>query len=165
MGLRMKSVNIFGVHWKIWFLGVGVHKKPIQRGDCLKRGAWTVCRFQGELGKKEGGDTPMHTMVMYQKLGGVCRQSTENQFCISLHLKADQWCKNCTTQVVSLNNCDQFLTVLVYMQEQQNCSQKTWHICIAIVSNGSSKISFVSLLKKILCFDILYYVLVSWFAS
>ena len=34
-----------------------------------KKGAWTVCRFKGELGKKEGGglfeegvDTPMHTM-------------------------------------------------------------------------------------------------------
>ena len=24
-------------------------------GDCLKRGAWTVCRFKGGLGKKDGG--------------------------------------------------------------------------------------------------------------
>ena len=39
--------------------------------------------------------------------------------------------------------CDLFIAVLVYMQEQQNCSHKTWHI-----SNGSSKISFVSLLRK-----------------
>ena len=37
-------------------------------GDCLKRGAWTVCQFKGRLGKKEGvvslrgGDTTMHTM-------------------------------------------------------------------------------------------------------
>ena len=39
--------------------------------------------------------------------------------------------------------CDLFIAVLVYMQEQQNCLHKTWHI-----SNGSSKISFVSLLRK-----------------
>ena len=39
-------------------------------GNCLKRGAWTVCQFKGRLGKKEGVvflrgeggvDTPMHT--------------------------------------------------------------------------------------------------------
>ena len=49
-----------------------VHKKPIYRrgGDCLKRGAWSVCRFKGGLGKKEGVvflrgwvHTPMHTMI------------------------------------------------------------------------------------------------------
>ena len=41
-------------------------------GDYLKRGAWTVCKFKGGLGKKEGGgvfeggvDTPMHTMRGY----------------------------------------------------------------------------------------------------
>ena len=34
-------------------------------GDCLKRGAWTVCRFKGGGAWQErggGGDTPMHTM-------------------------------------------------------------------------------------------------------
>ena len=40
---------------------------PTYRGDCLKRGAWKVCRFKGGggLSKKEGGrrvDTPMHKM-------------------------------------------------------------------------------------------------------
>ena len=36
--------------------GGGVHEKPIKRGDCLKKwGAWTVCKFKGGLGKKEGG--------------------------------------------------------------------------------------------------------------
>ena len=40
-----------------------------------KKGAWTVCRFKGGLGKKEGDgifegggggvDTPMHTMLLY----------------------------------------------------------------------------------------------------
>ena len=29
--------------------------------------AWTVCRFKGELDKKEGGDTPMHTMKQLYK--------------------------------------------------------------------------------------------------
>ena len=39
------------------------HKKPIYRGDCLKMGAWAVFRFKEGLGKKEGVDTPMHTMI------------------------------------------------------------------------------------------------------
>ena len=60
MILRMKNFNILEVHWKIqlFFLGGGgepIHEKPIQRGDCLKRGTWTVCQFKGGLGKKEGG--------------------------------------------------------------------------------------------------------------
>ena len=30
-------------------------KNQYRGGDCLKRwGAWTVCRFKGGLGKKEG---------------------------------------------------------------------------------------------------------------
>ena len=29
------------------FRGGGVHEKPIYKGDCLKRGAWIVCRFKG----------------------------------------------------------------------------------------------------------------------
>ena len=34
----------------------GGHKKPIYRGDCLKRWAWTVCRFKGRAWRKrEGG--------------------------------------------------------------------------------------------------------------
>ena len=34
----------------------GSQKTNIEGGDCLKRGAWTVCRFKGEEGlrKKEG---------------------------------------------------------------------------------------------------------------
>ena len=46
------------------------------------------------------------------------------------------------TQGVSLNSCDLLLAVLVYMQEQQKCSHKAWHIHIEIVSNGCSRISF-----------------------
>ena len=43
-------------------------KNQCIEGDCLKRGAWTVCRFKRGLSKKKeavflgGGDTPMHTM-------------------------------------------------------------------------------------------------------
>ena len=36
-------------------------------------------------------------------------------------------------------NCDLFLAVLVYMQEQQNCFHKTWHIFTEIISNGCSR--------------------------
>ena len=52
----MKNLNIMGIHLKIRFFKGRVHKKPIySRGDCLKTGAWTVCRFKGKgLDKKEG---------------------------------------------------------------------------------------------------------------
>ena len=50
----MKNFNILGFHWKIWFLGGEFMKKQYRRGDCLKRGALTVCRFKGGLGKKDG---------------------------------------------------------------------------------------------------------------
>ena len=32
----------------------GGYKKTISWGDSLKRGAWTVWRFKGGIGKKEG---------------------------------------------------------------------------------------------------------------
>ena len=36
-----------------WTLSIPkMHEKPICRGNCLKRGAWTVCRFKGDLAKK-----------------------------------------------------------------------------------------------------------------
>ena len=43
-------------------------KSQYTGGNCLKKGAWTVCRFKGWLGKKErevffgGVDIPKHTM-------------------------------------------------------------------------------------------------------
>ena len=60
MGWRIKNFNIFGVYGKIWALEGGVgwgggYEKPIYRGDCLEKGAWTVCRFKEGLGKKRGG--------------------------------------------------------------------------------------------------------------
>ena len=62
MGLKMKNVNIMGVHQ---LLEEGGHKKTIYMGNCLKRGAWTI--FRG-LGKNRrvflrGVDTSMHTMT------------------------------------------------------------------------------------------------------
>ena len=55
MGLKMESFNIIWVHWKIDFLGgSGGHKKIRYRENCLKRGAWTVCRFKGGGLAKKG---------------------------------------------------------------------------------------------------------------
>ena len=45
-----------------------------------------------------------------------------------------------------------FLSVLVYMHEQQNCSHKTWHIGVEIVSCGRSKITCFSVKEKTLSF-------------
>ena len=53
--------------------GEGVHKKPLYREDCLKRGALTICRFKGGGSWPErewwyfwgggGVDTSVHTML------------------------------------------------------------------------------------------------------
>ena len=73
MGLRIKKFEIMVVHSKIWFLGWrGFRKTNLWGGNWVKRGACTVCRFEGGLGKKrvvlllrgEGGvDTPMHNII------------------------------------------------------------------------------------------------------
>ena len=56
-GWRIKNFNIFGVQWKIQFLGKA-HEKPtfmIYRGDCMKRGLGQFVDLMGRgLGKKEG---------------------------------------------------------------------------------------------------------------
>ena len=71
-GVKDKHLNIMGAHWKIPFLGgEGFTKKQNIGGNCLKMGAWAVCRFEGGFEKKRGGrvsggrgvDTPMHTML------------------------------------------------------------------------------------------------------
>ena len=56
---------------KVHFFVRGVHEKLlVQRGHCLKSGAWTVFRFRGGLEKKEevmflrGIDTPRCTLAM-----------------------------------------------------------------------------------------------------
>ena len=44
-----------GVHWKIQFLGGGFTRKQYIWGNCPKKGAWTVCRFNTGVDKKEWG--------------------------------------------------------------------------------------------------------------
>ena len=53
-----------------------------------------------------------------------------------------------------------FLTVLVYIKEQQNCPHKICHTGIEIVSNACSKIGFASLLRKKLF--LLFYIML-WY--
>ena len=53
MELRMNNFNI--LRWGSWKNPILKEGKPISKGDCLKGGLWTVCRFKGWLGKKEGG--------------------------------------------------------------------------------------------------------------
>ena len=74
MVLRMKNFDILGVHWKMWLIEGGGHKKPTEIRDCLKAGleqfedlreeAWQErrgwCFWKGE-----GADTPMHTLVSH----------------------------------------------------------------------------------------------------
>ena len=73
MGLRMKNLNILGVHGKIRVLEGQFHEKPIYRGDCLKRGGGGFEQFadlRGGLARKRGVvflrgvDTPMHTIII-----------------------------------------------------------------------------------------------------
>ena len=70
----MKNFNIYIYIFFFWGGGGEVHGKLIYRGDFLKRGDWTVCRFKGGLGKRKeavflkGGrwvDTPTQTMCVY----------------------------------------------------------------------------------------------------
>ena len=59
----MKNLNIMGVHWKIPFLGWGVHEKPIYRRELpKKRGLGQFAELRGGGGgltKKRGVDTPI----------------------------------------------------------------------------------------------------------
>ena len=67
MGLTMENYNIFGVHWKIWFLGGGgVPKNQYKGGNCLKGGGLgKFTDLRGALARKRGVDTLMHTMNTY----------------------------------------------------------------------------------------------------
>ena len=69
MGAEDKKKSIFwGFTENSNFLGEGVTKKTVNRGDCLKSEDWTVSRFKRRLGNKEGViflrgvDTLMHRM-------------------------------------------------------------------------------------------------------
>ena len=50
-GLRVKNVNIMGVHRKIRFLEGGFAKKTIYRGNCLKMGLGQFADFGGGGGE------------------------------------------------------------------------------------------------------------------
>ena len=49
----MNNFNI--LRWGAWKNPILKEGKPISRGDYLKGGLWTVCRFKGWLGKREAG--------------------------------------------------------------------------------------------------------------
>ena len=44
-----------GVYWKIQILGRGLTKNQYIGRNCLKSGAWIVCKFKGSLGKRRWG--------------------------------------------------------------------------------------------------------------
>ena len=79
MGLRIKTL-IFCAFCAFGG-GEDSRKTDIEGGIAWKGGAWTVCKFEGGLGKKEGGgvfegggggvDIPMHAMfcVLGRQLG------------------------------------------------------------------------------------------------
>ena len=56
MGLMMKNFNIFGVHWKIWFLGGRVSRKTNIEGGGLpkKSGLGQFADLRGGLARKRG---------------------------------------------------------------------------------------------------------------
>ena len=68
-----------GIHWKIWLSEGRFHKKPIKRRDCVKRGAWTVCRFKGGLSRKRGWWLliPQRILCFLNKLKGKGRPFLE----------------------------------------------------------------------------------------
>ena len=60
MGLRMKNLNITGVHWKIFDFqgrggGGGGGGGQVNKKQNIGKRAWTICRFKGGIVKKEGG--------------------------------------------------------------------------------------------------------------
>ena len=62
----MKNFDIFGVHWKIQFLGGGVHKKKIE-GGLPKRGGGLkqFADWREDLAKKRGESLiPLYTLFI-----------------------------------------------------------------------------------------------------
>ena len=50
----MKNFNIWAFIEKSDFQRGDFTKKTIKRRDCVKSGAWAVCRFKGDLSRKRG---------------------------------------------------------------------------------------------------------------
>ena len=69
MGLRMKNFSIVSSLKNPIFRGV--HEKPIYRGNCLKREAWTVYEFKRGFGEKEENgvfeETLIHCAILLQR--------------------------------------------------------------------------------------------------
>ena len=70
-GVKGENFEYYGGSLKNSIFRGGLMKNQYMGGGCLTEGggAWTVCRFKGGLGEKEGGsvfeggiDTLMHTM-------------------------------------------------------------------------------------------------------
>ena len=78
----MKNLNIMGVHWKIPFLGWGVHEKPIYRRELPKKGGL------GQFAELRGGGA-------WRKRGGLIPQypNCNTWFTGTQHLTSieDQW--------------------------------------------------------------------------
>ena len=66
MKLRMKNFNIFGVHWKIRFLGWRVPKNQYREGDCFKMGSMDSL----QIWDGGGGLTRKAGVVLLKEEGG-----------------------------------------------------------------------------------------------
>ena len=57
MQLKIKNLNIYGIHLKIHLLeGAGFTKNQYRGRDCVKRGkTWTVCKFKEGDWQRRGG--------------------------------------------------------------------------------------------------------------
>ena len=97
MGLRMKSFNIMGVHWKIRFLGRGLHKKLIYRSELPKKeggslGQFADLRGGGDLEKKREVflrleiDSPMMNNVSLFNIAIYFAKQTEAESSLSMKL-------------------------------------------------------------------------------
>ena len=64
MGLRMKNLNIMGVHLKIRFLG-GLTKKQYIEENCLKRGGLDLTKKRGMVFLKEGWYPNAYCDILY----------------------------------------------------------------------------------------------------
>ena len=51
LGLKMENFNIMLIQGK-----GGPKKKQYVGGNCLKSGAWTICRFKEGVWQKQGND-------------------------------------------------------------------------------------------------------------
>ena len=83
--MKDEKLQYFGGSCKNLSFRGGVHEEPIYRGgDCLKRGAWTICRFKGGLAGKTGGGVfergliPQCTLCCYNSTVSSSNESQVN---------------------------------------------------------------------------------------